>query len=144
MLCVFVWPWLSCVMGAVLALGCGGVGLWWCLVCVPCLLAAVVVHGWVAYVVGLAPCASGARLVSVFAARVVVVCRLCCGVLICFALLRRVLRYAVLPLYARAPLVCIALHCSSVCLRQLYVPGRCAVLCYSGVCCAALFRCAPL
>ena len=54
-LSVFVWPWLCCVVGAVLALGCGVVGLWWCLACVPCLLAALVVHGWIARVVGLAP-----------------------------------------------------------------------------------------
>ena len=58
---------------------------------------------------------------------------LCCAVC-CFAL----------PLYARAPLVCVALYCSSVRLRQLCVPGRCAILCCSGVCCAALFHCAPL
>ena len=33
---------------------------------------------------------------------------------------------------------------SSVCLCRLSVPGRCVVLCCSGVCYAALFCCAPL
>ena len=54
-LCVFVWPWLVFVVGVVLALGCGVVGRWWCPTCVPCVLVVVVVHGWVARVVGLAP-----------------------------------------------------------------------------------------
>ena len=35
-------------------------------------------------------------------------------------------------------------HISSLRLCRLCVPGRCAVLYCSGVCCAALFRCAPL
>ena len=60
---MFVWPWLVCVVGAVLALGCGVVGLWWCPACVPCLLAVVVVHEWVARVVGLAP-ALGRRVLG--------------------------------------------------------------------------------
>ena len=77
MFSVFMWPWFSCVVDAVWALGCAVVGLWWCPACVPCLLAVVVVR-------------------------------------------------------------------SSVRLHQLCVPRICAVLCYSAVCCAALFRCAPL
>ena len=50
-----MWPWLLCVVGVVLALGCGVVGLGSCPACMPCLLAAVVVHGWVVRAVGLAP-----------------------------------------------------------------------------------------
>ena len=70
----------------------------------------------------------------------VVLCGGCdIGVLLCC-----VVCCAALPLYARAPLVCNALGCSSVRLRQLCVPRRCVVLCCFGVCCAALFRCVPL
>ena len=128
------------MVGGVLALGCGVVGLWWCPACMLCLLAAAVVHGWVACVVGLAPALGvGCWMVSVFAARVVAVCRRCCGVLLCFALLRYVLRCVALVRAGSS-----VLRCSSVRLRQLCVPRRCAILCYSGVCCAALFRCAPL
>ena len=72
-LCAFVWPWLVFVVGVVLALGCGVVGLWWCPACVPCLLAAMVVHGWVARVVGLAPALGIGCWASVC------VCGACCG-----------------------------------------------------------------
>ena len=44
-----------CVVGAVLALGCGVAGLWWCSVRMPCLLAVVVVRVWVAHVVSVVP-----------------------------------------------------------------------------------------
>ena len=78
MLCVFVWPWLSCVVGAVLVF--------------------------------------------------------CTAALCCTAL----------PLYARAPLVCTALRCSFVRLRQLCVPRRWAILCCFGVCvrlCSVVWLC---
>ena len=122
--------------------GCGVVGLWWCLACVPCLLAVVVVHGWVACVVGLAP----ALGIGCWAG--VDVCGACCGcpppvvVVRCSALLCCAVCCAALPLYTCAPLGCTALCRSFVRLCQLCLPRRCVVLCCSGVCCGALFRCA--
>ena len=55
MLCVSVALVVACVVGAVLALGGGVLGSWWCSMCVPCLWAAVAVCGLSARVVGLAP-----------------------------------------------------------------------------------------
>ena len=55
MLCVSVALVVACVVGAVLALGCGVLGSWWCSMCVPCLWAAVVGCGLSARVVGLVP-----------------------------------------------------------------------------------------
>ena len=129
------------------------------MLCVRALLLAVaVVRGWVARVVGVVPslvcwvlgwCRCLWRVLWLSAA--VAVAR--CSALRCCALC-----CAALPLYAHVPLVCAALHCSVVRLShqgelhailiaqisfarlcRLCVPGCCAVMRCSGVCCAALF-----
>ena len=128
MLCVFV-----C---AVLGLGCGVVGLWWCPVCVSCLLAAVVVHGWVARVVGLAP----ALGVGCWAG--VGVCGACCGclppLLWCDVVLCSVVLCAALHCPCTRVLLWCVLHCaaplcastSSVCLGVALFGA--ALVCVSG------------
>ena len=70
--CVCVALVVACVVGAVLASGSGVVGLWWCPACVPCLVAAVVVH-------------SSVRLRQLCVPRCCDVCysAVCCAALFC-------------------------------------------------------------
>ena len=100
-----------------LALGCGVVGLWWRPACVPCLLAAMVVHGWVACVVGLAPTLG----VGCWAG--VGVCGACCG-------------YPP-PLLWCAALLCSAALCAALCCPCTRVLLWCVLRCAAPLCTSA-------
>ena len=127
MLCVSVALVVACVVGAVLALGCGVLGSWWCsCVCLVCGRRWLCVGEVPLWWVWLPPWVLGVWLVLVLAAGGVAVRRCCCGTLLCFALLYLcaaacccVVVSFIVPLPA---LACSAALCAML-------PPRCALRC---------------